>query len=49
MAPNDAKTCRDLLAAGKVPGYGMLADPHHGPCYRAFHGNLFGHLVFGTP
>jgi hypothetical protein len=46
--PSDAARgqCTSILNAGNVPGYGMLADPHHGTCYRVYHVNLFNKLIF---
>jgi hypothetical protein len=29
--------CRALIEGGTVPPYGELSDPHHAPCWRAFH------------
>jgi hypothetical protein len=48
--PDDATRarCQALLDAGTVPGYGFLADPHHGTCYRVYHVNLFNRLVFAN-
>lgn len=41
--------CREILAKGDIPGYGIFSDPHHGACYRVFHVELYNRIVFGAP
>jgi Zn-dependent protease with chaperone function len=37
MPADQRQECEGYLAAGRVPPYGPLNDPHHAPCYRVYH------------
>jgi len=38
MTPAASAACRDVLATGVVPAYGVdLLDTHHGNCWRTYH------------
>jgi hypothetical protein len=38
LPPVATSACRELIAAGEIPPYGVdLTDTHHGTCWRVFH------------
>ncbi len=46
---DDQRTkCSAAVAAGEVPAYGGLLDPHHSICFRVYHAKAFAaHLAAG--
>ena len=47
-APAEAQRCAEVIAAGAMPHYGNLSDPHHAACWRIWHTQaLAAHVLAG--